>query len=169
LLFHPQLTPTIPTLFRTITTPNYTSSSGASLPQEEKISLPTRPIRDAPVVRRADDSTESTERSSSQTAERRPRREGLPPAPMSAHASMPGGLPSQQPREAAADASRVAVTPRRATPPVCPTDDEAKVPRKAITDKRSFEYVWKSGVAGGFAGCAVGFTLFGAITPYQCC
>jgi solute carrier family 25 protein 16 len=82
---------------------------------------------------------------------------------------MPGVLPSQQPREAA-DASRAAVTPKREPPPVCPTDDEAKVPRKVITDKRSFEYVWKSGVAGGFAGCAVGFTLFGATTtPYQCC
>ncbi|PHH69790.1 hypothetical protein CDD80_6501 [Ophiocordyceps camponoti-rufipedis] len=36
-------------------------------------------------------------------------------------------------------------------PAVCPTDEEALTPRK---DKSSWDYVWKSGVAGGFAGCA---------------
>ncbi|PHH59269.1 hypothetical protein CDD81_3505 [Ophiocordyceps australis] len=34
---------------------------------------------------------------------------------------------------------------------VCPTDDEALTPRKQT---RSWDYVWKSGVAGGLAGCA---------------
>ncbi|KAL2267653.1 hypothetical protein VTJ83DRAFT_4930 [Remersonia thermophila] len=72
---------------------------------------------------------------------------------MSAHASMPGVLPSHMPRPAA-DVSPAAVAPRR-EPAVCPTDDEARVPRKtAAKDKRSFDYVWRSGVAGGMAGCA---------------
>ncbi|KAL1839056.1 hypothetical protein VTJ49DRAFT_1920 [Mycothermus thermophilus] len=54
----------------------------------------------------------------------------------------------------AADVSPAAVAPRREAA-VCPTDDEARVPRKtAAKDKRSFDYVWRSGVAGGLAGCA---------------
>lgn len=36
-------------------------------------------------------------------------------------------------------------------PAVCPTDDEADILAK---NKRSIEYVWRSGVAGGVAGCA---------------
>jgi hypothetical protein len=47
-------------------------------------------------------------------------------------------------------------------PPICPTDDEALVPKKRAApkqkvDKRSWEYIVKSGVAGGLAGCAVRF------------
>ncbi|KAL2135962.1 hypothetical protein VTI74DRAFT_6011 [Chaetomium olivicolor] len=75
----------------------------------------------------------------------------MPPALMS-HASMPGVSPSHQLREAA-DVPRAAVAPRK-DPPVCPTDDEARVPRKTSKDKRSLDYVWRSGVAGGLAGCA---------------
>lgn len=41
-------------------------------------------------------------------------------------------------------------------PALCPTDHEAVMPeRKAPT--RSWDYVWRSGVAGGLAGCAVSF------------
>ncbi|KAK4150922.1 mitochondrial carrier domain-containing protein [Chaetomidium leptoderma] len=65
---------------------------------------------------------------------------------------MPGVLPSQRPREAAG-APQTPVAARK-EPAVCPTDDEAKVPRKASTDKQSFDYVWRSAVAGGLAGCA---------------
>ncbi|KAF4513269.1 hypothetical protein G6O67_000559 [Ophiocordyceps sinensis] len=36
-------------------------------------------------------------------------------------------------------------------PAVCPTGDEALTPRK---DTRSLSYAWRSGVAGGLAGCA---------------
>ncbi|EFY92657.1 mitochondrial carrier protein LEU5 [Metarhizium acridum CQMa 102] len=36
-------------------------------------------------------------------------------------------------------------------PAVCPTDDEAITPRNTT---RSWDYVWRSGVAGGLAGCA---------------
>jgi solute carrier family 25 protein 16 len=71
---------------------------------------------------------------------------------MSAHASMPGVLPSHRPKDAA-DVPRTPVASGK-EPAVCPTDDEAQVPRKTAKDKRSFDYVWKSGVAGGMAGCA---------------
>ncbi|KAM0563339.1 hypothetical protein ACHAPJ_001057 [Fusarium lateritium] len=36
-------------------------------------------------------------------------------------------------------------------PAVCPTDHEAVTPK---TQMNSWEYIWKSGVAGGLAGCA---------------
>ncbi|EKG19183.1 Mitochondrial carrier protein [Macrophomina phaseolina MS6] len=45
-------------------------------------------------------------------------------------------------------------------PSICPTDDDAIVPKKPVAqrgkklDKTSWEYIIKSGVAGGFAGCA---------------
>jgi hypothetical protein len=43
-------------------------------------------------------------------------------------------------------------------PTICPTDDEAIVPKAAL-NKQSWEYVVKSGVAGGLAGCAVRLPL----------
>ncbi|KAF2139414.1 uncharacterized protein K452DRAFT_232626 [Aplosporella prunicola CBS 121167] len=43
-------------------------------------------------------------------------------------------------------------------PAICPTDDDAITPKPAAsvskTDKQSWEYIVKSGVAGGVAGCA---------------
>lgn len=70
------------------------------------------------------------------------------------HASM-SEISPHQPRQAN-DALRVEKGERKIKEPaVCPTDDEAVVPRKKQPlDKRSFEYFWRSGVAGGFAGCA---------------
>jgi solute carrier family 25 protein 16 len=49
------------------------------------------------------------------------------------------------------------------TPALCPTDDDAIVPSKPRTklDKKSPEYLLKSGVAGGLAGCAVCFWTVG--------
>jgi hypothetical protein len=41
-------------------------------------------------------------------------------------------------------------------PTVCPTDDEAIVPKRKLK-KQSAEYIIKSGIAGGLAGCAVCF------------
>ncbi|KAK0643594.1 mitochondrial carrier domain-containing protein [Cercophora newfieldiana] len=40
-------------------------------------------------------------------------------------------------------------------PALCPTDEEAAVPRKTegARNKQSLDYLWKSGVAGGMAGC----------------
>ncbi|KAK2053854.1 mitochondrial carrier [Colletotrichum caudatum] len=42
-------------------------------------------------------------------------------------------------------------TPPR-VPPVCPTDDDETVATRKQT--RTFDYIWRSGVAGGLAGCA---------------
>jgi hypothetical protein len=50
------------------------------------------------------------------------------------------------------------LTQRRAVrdPDVQSSDEEDVVPRAGqYVDKRSFDYVWRSGVAGGVAGCAV--------------
>lgn len=83
----------------------------------------------------------------------------MPPALIS-HASMPGSA-SNEPREVAADAFRLGarIPKEKGEVTVCPTDDEAAVPRpKKDSDsqkKRSLDYVWRSGVAGGLAGCAV--------------
>jgi solute carrier family 25 protein 16 len=51
-----------------------------------------------------------------------------------------GNLPAMTPRAPARD------------PTICPTDDEAIIPK---LNKQSWEYIVKSGVAGGVAGCAV--------------
>ncbi|KAI8723372.1 hypothetical protein NCS52_00193000 [Fusarium sp. LHS14.1] len=40
---------------------------------------------------------------------------------------------------------------RKQSPPVCPTDDEAVTPKRKT---QTLDYVWRSGVAGGFAGSA---------------
>jgi solute carrier family 25 protein 16 len=70
---------------------------------------------------------------------------------------------SDQPRQAG-DALRVdgVVVEGRRTgrqePAICPTDGEAVVPRKKL-EKRSFDYLWRSAVAGGLAGCAVSSPL----------
>lgn len=83
----------------------------------------------------------------------------MPPALIS-HASMPGSA-SNEPREVAADAFRLGtrIQKEKGEAAVCPTDDEVSVPRsKRDSDnqkKRSLDYVWRSGVAGGLAGCAV--------------
>lgn len=60
-------------------------------------------------------------------------------------------LSQHQPRE---DRDGRAGRVPRDTIPVCPTDEEAAVPRKRV-DKQSFDYLWRTGTAGGLAGCAV--------------
>ncbi|OLN87815.1 Mitochondrial carrier protein LEU5 [Colletotrichum chlorophyti] len=42
--------------------------------------------------------------------------------------------------------------PETRAPPVCPTDDDETVAARKQT--RTLDYVWRSGVAGGLAGCA---------------
>ncbi|KAK1759431.1 putative mitochondrial carrier protein [Echria macrotheca] len=76
----------------------------------------------------------------------------MPPAPaLLSHASSMPGLSSHESREATPDVPR-RTRPQR-EPAVCPTDDEAEVPRlKGKQNKRSLEYVWRSGIAGGMAG-----------------
>lgn len=44
---------------------------------------------------------------------------------------------------------------KSAEPAICPTDDDAVVPKRKAKDKQSWDYIWRSGVAGGLAGCAV--------------
>ncbi|KAK4193722.1 putative mitochondrial carrier protein LEU5 [Podospora australis] len=70
------------------------------------------------------------------------------------HAAMPGVSSPHIERETAhvtRAAKKVATQARE--PAVCPTDDEATLPAKN-KNKRSLDYVWRSGVAGGMAGCA---------------
>lgn len=55
-------------------------------------------------------------------------------------------------RPSGAMAAAAAAIPSRKETGICPTDDEAITPR---TTTRSWSYIWKSGVAGGMAGCAV--------------
>lgn len=79
---------------------------------------------------------------------------------MNAHVSIPGAIPGQRPREAVpVNVARAPVASDK-EPAVCPTDDEAQVPRKATKDKQSVNYVMKSGIAGGMAGCAVRYLRF---------
>jgi solute carrier family 25 protein 16 len=40
---------------------------------------------------------------------------------------------------------------------VRPTDDNGVVPKARKPNKQSLDYVWRTGVAGGMAGCAVCF------------
>jgi solute carrier family 25 (mitochondrial carrier protein), member 16 len=44
---------------------------------------------------------------------------------------------------------------RRTEPALCPTDDDAITLKRQMPQKQSLEYVWRSGLAGGMAGCAV--------------
>lgn len=58
------------------------------------------------------------------------------------------------------DASEVASSRQvHREPAICSTDDDAVIPKREAArrtlDKRSWEYIVKSGLAGGFAGCAV--------------
>lgn len=84
----------------------------------------------------------------------------MPSAPaLVSHASMPG-VPLHEPRAVIYDVARRTPNPR--DPAVCPTDDEAAVPkRKGARNKRSLDYVWRSGVAGGMAGSVVCFLDIG--------
>lgn len=59
-----------------------------------------------------------------------------------------GNILQDKPREMDAD-----VRKSRKEPALCPTDHENISPKKY--HKQSLEYVWRSGVAGGMAGCAV--------------
>ncbi|RDW69837.1 hypothetical protein BP6252_08857 [Coleophoma cylindrospora] len=43
---------------------------------------------------------------------------------------------------------------RRQEPALCPTDDEAVAPQRKKPHKQSLDYIWRTGVAGGMAGCA---------------
>ncbi len=38
---------------------------------------------------------------------------------------------------------------------ICPTDDDTIAPKPKKPHKQSFDYIWRTGVAGGLAGSAV--------------
>lgn len=44
---------------------------------------------------------------------------------------------------------------RRSDPILCPTDGDAIALKRMAPKKQSLDYVWRSGLAGGLAGCAV--------------
>lgn len=62
-------------------------------------------------------------------------------------------MPALPHHELRKDSDRPGRRLREGNVAVCPTDDEAVVPRKV--DKQSLDYLWRSGTAGGVAGCAV--------------
>lgn len=71
-------------------------------------------------------------------------------------------------------AQTITAHPQRQQPLLCPTDAKPAAPRKEMmasaerrpsikTDKQSLEYLLKSGLAGGLAGCAVRLLTMRAI------
>jgi solute carrier family 25 (mitochondrial carrier protein), member 16 len=52
---------------------------------------------------------------------------------------------------------------RRRELAICPTDDDTIAPSRKKPDKQSFDYIWRTGLAGWLAGSAVDFFL-----PYVC-
>jgi hypothetical protein len=79
-----------------------------------------------------------------------------PPPQMEASKEPSHGLPDRSPQ-----------------PKGLPTDGNA-IAKKDLTgrkhelDKRSLDYVLRSGLAGGLAGCAVCFMSAGELAPYNC-
>lgn len=81
---------------------------------------------------------------------------------MSSTNAAPKVQQSQGQRSMASSALK-ADTTGHGSPAICPTDHETVIPkregRKTKIDNQSLEYIVKSGVAGGLAGCAVGLVL----------
>lgn len=67
-------------------------------------------------------------------------------------------MPALPHHESRKDSDRPGRRLREGNVAVCPTDDEAVVPRKV--DKQSLDYLWRTGTAGGVAGCAVSTNNF---------
>jgi solute carrier family 25 protein 16 len=55
---------------------------------------------------------------------------------------------------------------RRKEVAVCPTDDDAVAPKVRKPNKQSWDYVWRTGAAGGMAGCAVCLINLNVATTY---
>ncbi|RFU23727.1 hypothetical protein B7463_g12613, partial [Scytalidium lignicola] len=75
----------------------------------------------------------------------------MPPALLDHNASLPA-LHSDKLREMALEERLSENVRGKKEVAVCPTDQEAITPRKR--DKKSFDYIWRTGVAGGLAGSA---------------
>jgi solute carrier family 25 protein 16 len=64
----------------------------------------------------------------------------------------PQTMLDNRPRQISLDEAK-----RRREVAICPTDDDTITPQRKKRDKQSFDYVWRSGLAGGLAGSAVCF------------
>lgn len=53
------------------------------------------------------------------------------------------------------DKSREMDGAHKKEPAICPTDDDTIALKARKPQKQSFDYIWKTGVAGGLAGSAV--------------
>jgi hypothetical protein len=74
-------------------------------------------------------------------------RQGMPSALLS-NASPPAMLKDKS-REMEASETR------KKELAICPTDDDAIAPKAKKPHKQSFDYIWRTGLAGGLAGSAV--------------
>jgi len=66
----------------------------------------------------------------------------------------PPTMLDNKPREISLDEAR-----RRREVAICPTDDDSIAPESKERDKQSLDYLWRTGLAGGLAGCSVCFLL----------
>jgi solute carrier family 25 (mitochondrial carrier protein), member 16 len=64
-------------------------------------------------------------------------------------------LKNASPPSLLTDKSREMDEERRKQLAICPTDDDAIAPKTKKPHKQSFDYIWRTGVAGGLAGSAV--------------
>ncbi len=64
-----------------------------------------------------------------------------------------GDVAQKRPAICPTDEETVALEKKRIA--LCPTDNEDSILEKKKPHKQSFEYIWRTGVAGGLAGSAV--------------
>lgn len=69
--------------------------------------------------------------------------------------ALPPALHQDKPREKMEMKARAKAKGRE--PAVCPTDDDARTPIAKKHHKQSWDYLWRTGLAGGLAGSAVCF------------
>jgi hypothetical protein len=72
----------------------------------------------------------------------------------------------QDPALCPTDDDAIAPRQRRQDPALCPTDDDAIGPKQHAPNKQSLDYVWRTGLAGGLAGCAVCIAIFSIMENY---
>ena len=78
------------------------------------------------------------------------------PTEASGRQGMPSAfLKDASPPALLADKSREMDEARKKQLAICPTDDDTIAPKAKKPHKQSFDYIWRTGVAGGLAGSAV--------------
>ena len=60
------------------------------------------------------------------------------------------------------DKSREIDGPRKKDIAICPTDDDSIAPQTKKPQTQSFDYIWRTGLAGGLAGSSV-YTHFASV------